>query len=98
MKFYLDKDGEVFTEEQFKEEYFNEEQIYDVLLNNSIFQDKFIKICSTCSDLSPIKYAVNRLIKEVQWNAKLLSKYCDYFEVEQREVNNKFIERILKDN
>ena len=98
MRFYLDKNGEVFTEEQFKEEYFNEEQIYDVLLNNGIFQDKFIKICSTCSDLSPIKYAVNRLIKEIQWNAKLLSEYCKYFEVEHREVNNRFIERILKDN
>ena len=98
MKFYLNKDGEVFTEEQFKEECFNEEQIYDVLLNNGIFQDKFIKICSTCSDLSPIKYAVNRLIKEIQWNPKLLLEYCKYFEVEQREVNNKFIERVLKDN
>ena len=98
MKFYLDKDGEVFTEEQFKEEYFNEEQIYDILLNNSIFQDNFIKICRACSGLTPIKNAVNCLIKVTQWNAKLLSEYCKYFEIEQREVNNKFIERILKDN
>ena len=98
MKFYLDKDGEVFTEEQFKEEYFNKEQIYDVLLNNGIFQDKFIKICSTCSDSKTIKDAVNRLIQEIQWNPKLLLKYCEYLEVEQREVNNKFIERVLKDN
>ena len=98
MKFYLDKDDEVFTEEQFKEEYFNEEQIYDVLLNNGIFQDKFIKICSTYSELNPIKYMINSLIKEIQRNPKMLLEYCKYFEVEQREVNNKFIERILKDN
>ena len=98
MKFYLDKYGEVFTEERFKEEYFNEEQIYDALLNNGIFQDKFIKICIACSNINPIRYAVNRLIKEIQWNPKLLLEYCKYFEVEQREVNNKFIERVLKDN
>ena len=97
MKFYLNKNYEVLTEEQFKERYFTKEKIFSMLLDG-VLQDEFIKICSICSGSNTIKEAVDHFIQEIQWDTKLLLKYCEYLEVEQREVNKKFIKRILKDN
>lgn len=97
MKFYLDKNYEVLTEEQFKERYFTKEKIFSMLLDG-VLQDEFIKICSICSGSNTIKEAVDHFIQEIQWDTKLLLRYCEYLEVEQREVSKKFIERVLKDN
>ena len=97
MRFYIDKNYEVFTEEQFKERFFTKEIIFSMLLDG-VLQDEFIKICSICSGSNTIKDAVDHFIQEIQWDTKLLLKYCEYIEVEQREINKKFIERILKDN
>lgn len=97
MKFYLDKNYEVLTEEQFKKRYFTKEKIFSMLLDG-VLQDEFIKICSICSGSNTIKEAVDHFIQEIQWDTKLLLIYCEYLGVEQREVSKKFIERILKDN
>ena len=97
MNFYLDKNYEVLTEEQFKERYFTKEKIFSMLLDG-VLQDEFIKICSICSGSNTIKEAVDHFIQEIQWDTKLLLRYCEYLEVEQREVSKKFIERVLKDN
>lgn len=97
MKFYLNKNYEVLTEEQFKKRYFTKEKIFSMLLDG-VLQDEFIKICSICSGSNTIKEAVDHFIQEVQWDTKLLLRYCEYLEVEQREVSKKFIERVLKDN
>ena len=97
MTFYLHKNYEVLTEEQFKERYFTKEKIFSMLLDG-VLQDEFIKICSICSGSNTIKEAVDHFIQEIQWDTKLLLRYCEYLEVEQREVSKKFIERVLKDN
>ena len=44
MKFYINTDENLLTEKQVKEEYFNEDAIFDMLLSG-YFQDEFIKIC-----------------------------------------------------
>ena len=78
MKFYLDKNYEVLTEEQFKERFFTKEIIFSMLLDG-VLQDEFIKICSICSGSNTIKDAVDHFIQEIQWDTKLLLKYCEKY-------------------
>lgn len=97
MKFYLDNYGELLTEKQFKKQFSTKEIIFYMILNEG-FQNDFIKICSTCSESSTIKDAVNRLIQEIQEDEGLLSKYCEYFEVERKEIDDDEIIEELKEN
>ena len=97
MKFYLDKYGELLTEKQFKKQFLTKEIIFNMVLNEG-FQNDFIKICSTCSESSTIKDAVNRLIQEIQEDEGLFSEYLECWGIEEYEINNNEIIKELKEN
>ena len=99
MKFYLDKDGDLLTEKQFKKQYLNEEAALQVLLNG-YFQEEFIKVCNASLKLNniTIKEVLNFFIVQLQKNEGLFLEYREYWDVEEKEIDNEKIIEELKDN
>ena len=97
MKFYMDKYGELLTEKQFKEEYFNYDSIKQALIDGN-FTEAFITICFDHSKQRTVEEMLNYLIEEIQENLDMFMNYLDYWDIEGHEINNEFIIEELKES
>lgn len=99
MKFYIDKYNVLLTEKQFKKHYLNEEAIFHALLNG-YFQEEFIKLCNTSLKLNniTIKEVLNFFIVQLQKDEELFSKYLEYWDIEDKEIDNEEIIEALKES
>lgn len=97
MKFYIDKYGDLLTKKQFEERYLNKDAIFDTLLNG-YFQNEFIELCNIYSESSSIKSALNYFVEQLQENEELFSNYLEYWDIEEKEINNDKIIKELKES
>lgn len=88
MKVYIDKYNVLLTRKQFEEQYFDKKIVLEALLHG-YFQYRFIKVCNACSELCTIEEALNIFIEQLQEDERLFSEYCDYLNIEEKEIDNK---------
>ena len=97
MKFYLDKYGELLTEKQFKKRFFTKKIIFNMLLDG-YFHNEFIEICNERLGKTDSKEVLNYFIQCIQQDKKLFASFCDYWNIEEKEIDNEKIIEELKDN
>lgn len=97
MKFYMDKYGELLTEKQFKENYFNYDSIQQALIDGN-FTEAFITICFDHSKQRTIEEMLNYLIEEIQKDLDMFMNYLDYWDIEGHEIDDSEIIKALKES
>lgn len=97
MKIYIDECRNLLTKKQFEKKYFDEEEIFTILLDEH-FQKEFIKFCHSYIGPIYIKKILNHFIQHIQGKEKLFSEYLKYWNIEEKEIDDNKIIKILKDN
>lgn len=96
MKFYTDRYGDLFTEKQFEKDYFNYDSIKQILIDG-YFTDEFITICFDYSKQRTIEEMLNYLIEEIKEEKDMFLDYLNYWELEEKEIDDNKIIEVLKE-
>lgn len=96
MKFYTDRYGDLFTKKQFEKDYFNYDSIKQILIDG-YFTDEFITICFDYSKQRTIEEMLNYLIEEIKEEKDMFLDYLNYWELEEKEIDDNKIIEVLKE-
>lgn len=96
MKFYVDKYGDLLTEKQLEKKYFNYNSIKQILIDG-YFTDEFITICFDYSKQKTIEEILNYLIEKIKKEKDMFLDYLEYWDIEEKEIDDNKIIEVLKE-
>lgn len=96
MKFYVDKYGDLLTEKQLEENYFNYDSIKQILIDG-YFTHKFITICFDYSKQRTIEEILNYLIEEIKEEKNMFLDYLEYWDIEEKEISDEEVKKMFKE-